>query len=156
LTVKGDENSCARHIAEEVKALGRVVVLAGQLPREQILGLYRCSILVFPSLLETFGLPLLEARQAGGWIVASDTPFAREILDGYSRAYFSKPHSPEDLARSMQAAWQCSRDPNMEHQIESDHQAILGMVSGWRDLASVVNSVVRTAKARVSSEKGGF
>jgi glycosyltransferase involved in cell wall biosynthesis len=154
LTIKGNENSCARHIAVEAKALGGAVILAGQLPREQILGLYSRSILVFPSRLETFGLPLLEARQAGGWIVASDTPFAREILEGYSRVVFSRPCSPRNLAESMQVAWHSSRDDRPWHPIESDHQDVSGVAGGWGDVVSLVTSVVRTAKLSASSEKG--
>lgn len=152
LTVAGNENSCARHIALEAKALGQAIVLAGQLPREQILELYTRSILVFPSRLETFGIPLLEARQAGGWIVASDTPFAREILEGYSRVVFSRPGCPAELAKNMQAVWQCSHDPKMVHQIASDHQSASGVAGGWRDLVSIVGSVVRTAQLSASNE----
>lgn len=42
--------------------------------------MYAKSILVFPSHIETLGLPLLEARAAGCRIVASDIAAAREAL----------------------------------------------------------------------------
>jgi glycosyltransferase involved in cell wall biosynthesis len=57
--------------------------------------------LIFPSYLETFGLPLLEARFFNAPIAASDRPFAREILEGYSNADFFDPFSPDDLANKM-------------------------------------------------------
>ena len=50
--------------------------------------LYARSILVFPSYVETFGLPLLEARKSGTYILASDCSFSREILEGYEKALF--------------------------------------------------------------------
>lgn len=41
-------------------------------------------ILLFPSKIETFGLPLLEAAQFGCQIISGDTPFANEILCNYN------------------------------------------------------------------------
>jgi len=50
--------------------------------------MYAKSILVFPSYVESFGLPLLEAKLTGTYIIASDTPFCREILNGYDNVEF--------------------------------------------------------------------
>ncbi len=73
----------------------------GSVPREQVFEFYQNSILIFPSYLETFGLPLLEARLFNGPIIASDRPYAREILEGYSNADFFDPFSSDDLADKM-------------------------------------------------------
>ena len=45
----------------------------------------RSSLLLFPSLAEGFGIPLLEAMQRGLPIVAYDTPIAREICGDGAR-----------------------------------------------------------------------
>ena len=72
----------------------------GAVPYEQILGYYRGAVaMVFPSLLETFGIPLLEAMLAGAPIVASDIPTFREIA-GDAALYFPA-GDPTALARAV-------------------------------------------------------
>jgi glycosyltransferase involved in cell wall biosynthesis len=44
--------------------------------------------LLFPSFIETVGLPLMEAASVGQKIIVSDLPFAQEILSGYDGASF--------------------------------------------------------------------
>ena len=45
---------------------------------------YSVDALIFPSKLESFGLPILEAMYAGLFIVCSDKEFTREICrEGY-------------------------------------------------------------------------
>ena len=78
------------------------ILCTGRLPYEQVLEYYRKSTLVFPSYIETFGYPLAEARQTGTIVLAADTPFAREVLDGYENAYFFDPFRPAELARLME------------------------------------------------------
>ena len=75
--------------------------LLGSIPREQVFKFYQTSILLFPSYLESFPLPLLEARLFNTPIIASDRPFAREILEGYPNVDFFDPFSPDDLADKM-------------------------------------------------------
>lgn len=60
----------------------------GFIPHEQVIEKYQRATLVFPSYIETFGYPLAEARNVGSIILAADTPFSRELLDGYENAYF--------------------------------------------------------------------
>ena len=154
-TITGNENACARQIANEAKGLGGGVVLAGQLPRKQIAEFYAQSILVFPSWLETFGLPLMEVREAGGWVVAADTPFAREILDGYPRAVFSKRSSPVDLAGCMRVAWNARHDSAGETQAEDARPARSSVGGGWEGVASTVNSAIRAAWLRREAPRKG-
>jgi glycosyltransferase involved in cell wall biosynthesis len=64
------------------------------------------DIFVFPSLIESFGHPMVEAMAAGLPIVAADTPVNREIC-GETAKYF-QPLSPEDLAAQVN---QVATDP---------------------------------------------
>ncbi len=74
--------------------------LLGPVPYERIVRYYRgARALVFPSFLETFGHPMLEAMLTGTPIVASEIPAFREI--GEDVALFFPPDDPIALARAV-------------------------------------------------------
>lgn len=73
----------------------------GKIPYDEVLAYYQKATLIFPSYIETFGYPLAEARKVGTVILAADTPFARELLEGYENGYFFDPFRPEELAELM-------------------------------------------------------
>lgn len=78
LTLNSNENSSNIHYL-------------GHIPQEEIFAYYKaCDALVFPSYIETFGLPLAEAAMLGVPIIAADIPYAREVLDGYNGVKFVK------------------------------------------------------------------
>jgi len=60
--------------------------------------------LIFPSLFEGFGLPLVEAMAAGCPVLSSDSACLPEI-GGDAVAYFA-PGSPEAIGEAMAAFWQ--------------------------------------------------
>jgi len=54
----------------------------GCLPHDQVKQLYnRAGALIYPSTFESFGLPLIEARQAGLPVLASELDYVRDVLD---------------------------------------------------------------------------
>ncbi|MGY3777181.1 glycosyltransferase [Isobaculum melis] len=73
----------------------------GLISREQVFEYYQHSILVFPSYIETFGLPLAEAKLFESIVLAADTPFAREVLKDYENAYFFDTFNHQQLADLM-------------------------------------------------------
>lgn len=86
-----------RRLAASPRIAGRVRFL-GRIPYQEILGYYRGAVaLVFPSLIETFGHPLLEAMLAGTPILAADIPSFREVA-GDAALYFPA-QDPVRLAR---------------------------------------------------------
>jgi glycosyltransferase involved in cell wall biosynthesis len=67
----------------EARAHG--LVLAGYVPDELMPTLYAAAdALVFPSLYEGFGMPVLEARTCGARVVTTDIPELREAGDEYA------------------------------------------------------------------------
>ncbi|MBR5375972.1 MAG: glycosyltransferase [Lachnospiraceae bacterium] len=76
------------------------------LSREEVCRKYFESTLVFPSYIETYGLPLAEGMQTGNPILAADTPFAGQILEGYERAYFFDPFDPRQLKELMRDVYE--------------------------------------------------
>jgi len=112
----------------------------GQLPREEALRTLSGSTLVFPSLVESYGLPLAEARSLGCVVLASDRSYAREVLEGYPNAYFFDPHMPKDLARLMDAVihgdiqrldWTESAEPDP--------------TIGWRRVVAILEEVAASS-----------
>jgi glycosyltransferase involved in cell wall biosynthesis len=93
-----------RELEQQAKGLGlgERVRFLGPLPYAKVLGYYRgAAAFVFPSLLESFGHPLLEAMLARTPVVASDIPAFREIA-GDTALYFPA-LDPKALAAQVDA-----------------------------------------------------
>jgi glycosyltransferase involved in cell wall biosynthesis len=100
-TLDGKEDSYTSYMKKTCENNLLNIDFIGHLDREKVYEMYSKSILIFPSYVETFGLPLLEAKLVGAPIIASDSPFSHEILDNYSEVSYFKPFDSEELARLM-------------------------------------------------------
>lgn len=100
-TLSGKENNHISQLFSFVKKWDLPIEFAGSLSREEVFRLYAKSVLLFPSYIETFGLPMLEARLHKAIILASDCSFSREILDEYNNAYFFNPFDLDQLVELM-------------------------------------------------------
>ena len=111
LTITGKENLYAQELYAKIKALGlsEFFFFVGRINRDEVFRLYRRTTLLFPSKLESYGLPLLEARTVETYIIASDTPFAREILEGYSKVCFCGESDAIAFAEAMKVLMSCKR-----------------------------------------------
>ena len=79
----------------------------GNLEYEKLLDMYsNVDSMVFPSYLETVGLPLLEAAYFGLPIIASDLPYARETVRDYKGVAFVKYDDPEAWADAIISAYE--------------------------------------------------
>ena len=74
----------------------------GQLPRNEVFANLCEGSLIFPSYIETFGFPLIEAAQMGAIVLAADCPYAHEVLSGYDNVYYFDPFKPEALAELIE------------------------------------------------------
>lgn len=74
------------------------IACIGPVPYAEMAAYYTSSTLLFPSYIETVGLPLLEAASLQSLILSSDCVFAREVLGNYENAYYFDPFHPEALA----------------------------------------------------------
>lgn len=74
----------------------------GHVNRNIIMNMYNTHVLIFPSYIESFGLPLIEAALHADIILAADTDFSRELLSDYSNVYFYRYDDAKTLAKLMQ------------------------------------------------------
>jgi glycosyltransferase involved in cell wall biosynthesis len=110
LTLTGHENRYSRFIAKSCEQFPQIV-FKGALSFPVLMGHVQASdVMVFPSKLETWGLPLSEAAYFGKWIVASDLPYARETLKHYSKVFYFDPDSTEDLMEKIRLAVERARN----------------------------------------------
>ncbi len=91
----------SERIAQIAQDDGLPIQFTGIIPKEEVFAYYSKSAVLFPSYLETFGLPLLESRLMKGIVLASDMPFCHEALEGYENAYFYGIHDAERLSELM-------------------------------------------------------
>ncbi len=95
LILVGGEDYFYKQLKEKVKQMGLAdsVVFYGPASRGELNNLYKNTVaLVFPSLMEGFGLPGLEAMANGCPVICSDIPVFREIY-GEAALYFD----PSDI-----------------------------------------------------------
>ena len=85
------------------------VVFVGAVPLEETVNFYRAAeVFVYPSLNETFGLPILEAMACGCPVVTSDISAMPETAGG--AAVLSDPREPATIAGAILEAVGSGRD----------------------------------------------
>jgi len=104
LTMDAGTSKYAARVAKAYSGLGSVRWM-GLMPRQQVLELYAdTDCLLFPSRLETSGLPITEFKRLGKPMLLADLPYARECAGGHARTCFFDPADAQSLARLMREA----------------------------------------------------
>lgn len=104
LLIPGAKRVAEDRLRDQVRALGleSLVLFAGQVTREHLVVLYQnTDAFVLPTVMETFGLPFVEAMASGAPVICADMPFARELCAGAAR-YFP-PGDRAALAELLEA-----------------------------------------------------
>ena len=106
----------------------------GRLNYEEMLKYYNgCDLVVFPSYLETFGLPLLEAAAFGKPILCSNEPYAKEVIAKYDGAKLLDINSPELWGESILENFQ-------ERKIYNKYTA--DFKESWKDLFILIDKII--------------
>lgn len=103
LTIDGTENRYARDL---VRRYGGVKALRfmGRQSRDDIAAQYaQCDTVLFPSKLETWGLPITEAKALGKPLLVADLPYAHETVGTYASVSFLPPNDAAAWAKSFEA-----------------------------------------------------
>jgi len=101
LTMDGTENKYAKRIYNEYKSL-KNMRFAGLLKREDMDIYYRNSdCLLFPSKIESWGLPVTEAKEYDKSVLIAGLSYAKEAVGKYDKAKFFDPDNAVRLAEDM-------------------------------------------------------
>jgi glycosyltransferase involved in cell wall biosynthesis len=109
LKISSGKSAFTKRLEDLIKSLnaGEYIELLGFVPDERLTELYRNSVaFVFPSLSEGFGLPGIEAMEAGTLVLASDIPVFREIYK--DAAIYFNPLDFTSIQKSMETALEMS------------------------------------------------
>ncbi|MDP1721654.1 MAG: glycosyltransferase family 1 protein [Candidatus Gottesmanbacteria bacterium] len=142
LVLVGKEDFFYRKIKKLVSSmnLDERILFFGHADDWQLANLYAHAMaFVFPSLMEGFGLPALEALALGCPVIVSDIPVFREILTNHA-VYFN-PHSSQELYEALRRASE-SNVPSSDR----DGVKMFEMYS-WSNLASDTLGVYRHASS---------
>jgi glycosyltransferase involved in cell wall biosynthesis len=139
--IDGQYAESVREIVQELN-IGDAVRFTGHVETAELDTLYRaCRVFVFPSTVETFGNPLLEAMAAGAPIATSKTAAMPEVI-GDAGLLFD-PDDATDMAARIE---QLLDDPNLCAQLGA--KAVLRARSfTWEKTAQRTLEVLRKAAA---------
>jgi glycosyltransferase involved in cell wall biosynthesis len=126
----GWKNEALKQRISEAQNYG--LVLAGYVPDELIPSLYAASdALVFPSLYEGFGMPVLEARTCGARVVATDIPELREAGDEH--VVYVQPTVDGVKAGITKAVGSPKPPPLVHHTWKEEAQVLARALCGGRE-----------------------
>jgi glycosyltransferase involved in cell wall biosynthesis len=92
-------------ITEEIRGiLGPAVDIVGYVSTADLAGEYRSAdVVCFPSVVEGFGMPIIEAMAAGVPVMVSDAAASVEVAG--AAGLVSDPHAPDAWCRGLVALW---------------------------------------------------
>lgn len=124
-------------VAYEVSKSGLedLINCIGSVPYKELLTYYkRCDALLFPSKIESFGLPLVEAAMFGVPIIAADLPYAREVLEDYEGVNFADVNNSEIWAEQIK----------LFLKTDKKYKKLTQKVpSTWKEFVGVMNSLLQ-------------
>lgn len=103
LTVDGSENKYSKYLVDKYSD-NTLIDFIGIVDQSEMQRLYaNTDCLLFPSKLETWGLPLSEFKPYNRPMIVSDLPYAHESVAGAEKVRFFNPDDAKDLASAMEA-----------------------------------------------------
>ena len=134
LVLTGSPGARQEFLVDATRRMGlsQSVLFPGYLAEEELSALfYSCMALIFPSLFEGFGMPLLEAMAAGRPILCSDLTSLPEVAGG--AALLFDPRKPCDIADAIA---RISNEPDLRRDLAAKSTRRLAAFGGPEDMAT--------------------
>lgn len=135
LTIDGTENKYSKKIVDQFKGIPSLI-FTGIISREEVLSLYtQIDCMVFPSKLETWGMPLSEFKLYEKPILVSDLHYAKETVGNYQKVKFFNPEDYVQLAEFIEHVLNgtLTYDGNSHQKVDEDYFA-----KDWKDLFKIL------------------
>lgn len=130
ITVSKEEAPTLYEYADK-NGLSENVIFMGKIPYNETLRLYKsANALLFPSTIETLGLPLVEAASFGLQIVAPDVDYAHEVLEGYEGVQYVKAYDSEVWAVAIMSLLEHGKKTYTSYQPRKE--------KGWHEFFSLI------------------
>lgn len=100
-TLNENDGRVAKSLYNEVQIGKLPIRFVGKLGRNEMKELYQKSILLFPSYMETVGLPIKEAMSLETEMILSDLIYAHDAAKGCQKVTYIKPNDVNELAEVM-------------------------------------------------------
>jgi glycosyltransferase involved in cell wall biosynthesis len=134
ITIDGTENAYSKWLKKKYGHL-TAVHFAGRQSRETIFKWYQeMDCLIFPSKLETWGLPISEAKAYRKDMLLAALPYAWETVGHYERACFFSPYDSLELATLIKNYI----NGNLKFVTTPVQQPKKPFAGNWQDLFNVV------------------
>ena len=101
LTISGQENKVARDIYFDAAGESKIKFIGLQSHKKTLQMICECDALVFPSKMETWGLPITEAMKLNIPIIVADLPYAQETVGSYDKVYWFDPDDTYSLSQAI-------------------------------------------------------
>jgi len=130
ITVSKEEAPALYEYADK-NGLSENVIFMGKIPYKETLRLYKsANALLFPSTIETLGLPLVEAASFGLKIIAPDVDYAHEVLEDYEGVQYVKADDAEEWGSAIRYL--------LEHDKKTFPSYRPKKVKGWKEFFAMV------------------
>ena len=104
LTIDGSEDTYAKDVVNQYNSVSNIH-FTGLLSLDDVFAYYKkSSCLIFPSKLETWGLPISEAKEFDLPMIVADLPYAHETVGTYDGVCFFDVNDADDLKVKMKKA----------------------------------------------------
>lgn len=145
-TLNADEHPGAAALLERVDAQGLsdILINVGRLPATRVPALYQaCDALLMPTLLETFGLPYVEAMHHCRPILTSDMDFAHAVC-GNAALYFD----PTDASSIANAINRLCSDETLRAQLVKRGSERVAAMWDWSQVFERYQALIDQVLAR--------
>jgi glycosyltransferase involved in cell wall biosynthesis len=123
------------------------VLFTGFVPLEDIPHFYSaCEVMVYPSLFEGFGFPIIEAMACGAPVICSNTTSMKEIAADVARTF--DPLSVDEIAEALETALSLGKDAE-----RVARGIAYAATFDWRETARKVTEVYRKVCGSRATEK---
>ena len=134
ITIDGKENRYSAKILEKYKNISEINY-AGLLTHEEIIAIYpKCQALIFPSKLESWGLPVTEAKYFNIPVLLANLPYAHETVGDYEKVSFFNPDNDLELSDLMEAII----TKTVIFQGNRSRQILPPVATNWKDLFDII------------------